>query len=189
MDSLDFTHDISGVNVVTISPAMVTRRLSDFVYTYSDSDAVPQLPQFSNWQKVTNASPTASSTQTVSWSFEKWTVGTWTNTYGYEVTIQSSFTVGVPNVAQGSITIGASHTGSFANGGETGTKETTTVTHTLLIPPKSSASCRWKVSKSKLTINFTYKETILFNNGEELLRNGRGVYENIDNWNVDVEVQ
>jgi hypothetical protein len=56
------------------------------------------------------------------------------------------------------------------------------VTQSASVPPGSTRKMTLTVTRSRIRVRFTYKEKLLYSNGELVIRDGSGVYENVDAW-------
>ncbi|KAJ6482792.1 hypothetical protein C8R45DRAFT_778522, partial [Mycena sanguinolenta] len=99
------------------------------------------------------------STQEPSVSYEHTvsTTGTWNNTQGYEVGVKTSFTCGVPEIAQGSIRVSASSSSTHELGGSTMTEKKVTVVQPVSVPGHTRCRATATATRSKINVPFTYK--------------------------------
>lgn len=124
--------------------------------------------------------------QTLSYAYEKWSVGTWNNSAGVEIGIKSSFSAGVPFVTNAKFEISISGSYSHEWGGENGTKQTVTSSTTVTVPPKKKAQATITILNAQIDVNFAYVQRILWSNGVSVEEKKTGVYNNVDSWHVDV---
>lgn len=180
----------TNFSIITITPAVVRRELYDFVYNIRDARTEGRPPLASARQFIYNSSTVASSSQTYTWSYQKSTIGTWTNTYGYQVTVAAKFEAGIPFIGKTEISVSGSHSGSFSTGGSSTETETKSAAHTLSLPPiapgapTSSAWCYFEVTQTKLDVDFTYKERLVYSNGTTTTYNRNGMYHNIESGDI-----
>lgn len=124
--------------------------------------------------------------QTLSYTYEKWSVGTWNNTAGVEIGAKATFSAGVPFVASAEFEISVTASYSHEWGGEEGTKQTITSSTSVTVPPKKKARATIIVRNAQIDVGFTYTQRILWSNGQSEDQKKNGIYNNVDSWHVDV---
>ncbi|PBK93639.1 Aerolisin/ETX pore-forming domain-containing protein [Armillaria gallica] len=159
----DVNYDISGAQIREATPVIA---LSTSVRNDSDGDA----------------------NQTLTYSYEKSKVGTWNNTAGVTIGVSTSFEAGVPFVASAEFEVSVSASYSHEWGGEEGETETISSSTTVTVPPKKKARATIIIRNAQIDVGFTYKERILWTNGQSEENVKSGVYKNVDSWHVDVQL-
>ena len=161
---IDVKYDIPGAKVREADPLIV---LSTEVFNHSDVEVQ----------------------ETLAYSYDKWTVGTWNNTAGVEIGAKLSFEAGVPFVASAEFEISLTASYSHEWGGEEGTKQTITTSTTIIVPPHKKGRATVIVRNAQLDVGFTYTQKILWSNGESEQVTKTGIYSNVDSWHVDVVLE
>ena len=161
---IDVQYDIPGGKVREAPPVIA---LSTDVFNRSDVDVE----------------------QTLTYSYEKWTVGTWNNTAGIEIGVKSTFEAGVPFIASAEFEISVTASYSHEWGGEDGKKEIITTSTTILVPAHKKGRATVIVRNAQLDVGFTYTEKILWSDGESEEATKTGIYHNVDSWHVDVVLE
>jgi len=159
----DVNYDISGAQIREATPVIA---LSTSVRNDSDGDA----------------------NQTLTYSYEKSKVGTWNNTAGVTLGVSTTFSAGVPFVASAEFEVSVSASYSHEWGGEEGETETISSSTTVTVPPKKKARATIIIRNAQIDVGFTYKERILWMNGQSEEKVKTGVYKNVDSWHVDVQL-
>ena len=124
--------------------------------------------------------------QTLTYAYEKWSVGTWNNSAGIEIGAKTTFKAGVPFVASAEFEISVSASYSHEWGGEEGERQTITSSTTVTVPPKKKARVTIIVRNAQIDVGFTYTQEILWSNGQSEKFVKTGIYNNVDSWHVDV---
>ncbi|KAK0434816.1 hypothetical protein EV421DRAFT_1740654 [Armillaria borealis] len=159
----DVNYDISGAQIREATPVIA---LSTSVRNDSDGDA----------------------SQTLTYSYAKSKVGTWNNTAGVTLGVSTTFSAGVPFVASAEFEVSVSTSYSHEWGGEEGETETISSSTTVIVPPKKKARATIIIRNAQIDVGFTYKERILWTNGQSEENVKSGVYKNVDSWHVDVQL-
>ncbi|KAK0185193.1 hypothetical protein F5146DRAFT_1071820 [Armillaria mellea] len=159
----DVNYDISGAQIRDATPIIA---LSTSVRNDSDGDA----------------------NQTLTYSYEKSKVGTWNNTAGVTLGVSTTFSAGVPFIASAEFEVSVSASYSHEWGGEEGETETISSSTTVTVPPKKKARATIIIRNAQIDVGFTYKERVLWTNGQSEENVKSGVYKNVDSWHVDVEL-
>ncbi|KAK0505340.1 hypothetical protein EDD18DRAFT_1128846 [Armillaria luteobubalina] len=160
---INVEYDINGATVREAAPIIA---LSTSVRNDSDGDA----------------------SQALQYSYEHSKVGTWNNTAGITLGMSTTFSAGVPFVASAEYEISVSASYSHEWGGQEGTTETVTSTTTVTVPPKKKARATIIIRNAQIDVGFTYTERILWANGTNEEAKKTGVYNNVDSWHVDVQL-
>ena len=156
----DVKYDIPGAKVRKLPPHVA---LSASVRNNSDGDA----------------------NQTLTYSYEKSSVGTWNNSAGVEIGAKATFSAGIPFVTSAEFEISVSASYSHQWGGEEGERRTITSSTTVTIPPKKKARATILIRNARIDVGFTYTQQVLWSNGQTEKSKKTGIYNNIDSWHVD----
>lgn len=180
-----------GHNYINVSSQMeiiqaaIKNDISDIEYRISDAQVREAAPIIALSTAIRNDSD-GDVNQTLAYSYEKWSAGTWNNAAGIEIGASATFSAGVPFVANAEfeISISASYTHEW--GGENGTRETVCSSTTVTVPPKKKARATVTVRNAKIDVDFTYTQKVLWVNGVSETMTRTGIYSNVDSWHVDV---
>lgn len=126
--------------------------------------------------------------QTLTYSYEKSKVGTWNNTAGVTLGVSTTFSAGIPFVISAEFEVSVSASYSHEWGGEVGETETISSPTTVTVPPQEKAQATIIIRNAQIDVGFTYKEKILWMNGQSEENVKSGVYKNVDSWHVDVQL-
>ncbi|CCM06498.1 uncharacterized protein FIBRA_08768 [Fibroporia radiculosa] len=159
----DVKYEISGAQVRQAPPLIV---LSTSVRNDSDSTV----------------------TQDLGFSYSKSESGTWNNSVGITLGVSGTFKAGVPFIASVEWEISVSASYSHEWGGSVGVEKTVSESTSVTVPPHKKAQAKVIVRNAFLDVGFSYREKVLYTNGqtEDLLK--QGVYKNVDSYHVDVEL-
>ena len=181
-------HDyINESSQFEILAASIKNEITDVQYNIPDGKVREAAPLIALSTSVRNDSD-GSVNQTLTYSYEKSSVGTWNNTAGIEIGAKTSFSAGVPFVASAQFEISVSASYSHSWGGQEGEKETITSSTTVTVPPKKKARATIIVRNAQIDVGFTYTQEILWSNGQSEKSVKNGIYKNVDSWHVDVEL-
>ncbi|CCM06500.1 uncharacterized protein FIBRA_08770 [Fibroporia radiculosa] len=159
----DVTYDISGAQVRQAPPIIV---LSTSVRNDSDSTV----------------------TQELGFSYVKSEVGTWNNSAGITLGVSATFQAGVPFVAsvEWEVSVSAAYTHEW--GGSVEVQKTVSESTSVTVPPRKKAQATVIVRNAFLDVGFSYREKVVYTNGETEDLPKQGVYKNVDSYHVDVEL-
>lgn len=175
---------------VVVSKAFIRRVVSDPVYDTQSSVVTDMIPDVALKMTVRNDSDSDKFTETLTYSYEVSRMGSWTTTSGQEVAIAASAKFGIPflNAAKVGVevTVTVNHKKSLT-GSKTNTN-TVTSTSKVAVPPNSQALATVLIFKATIDVPFTYTESTWYNDGtyEEVTQNG--IYNNVESYQVDVQV-
>jgi hypothetical protein len=99
------------------------------------------------------------------------------------------FSTGVPIIAQNTTTVSLTQSGSFSWGGQNGKETKRSFTVTALVPPGNHRKAILIVSQSQLDVSFTYREKLIYSNGETVVRDGEGIYRIVESWNATATIE
>ena len=179
-------HDyINESSQFEILQAAIKNEITDVKYDIPGGKVREAVPLIALSTSVRNDSD-GDVNQTLSYAYEKWSVGTWNNTAGIEIGAKTTFKAGVPFVTSAEFEISVSASYSHEWGGEDGEKQTITSSTTVTVPPKKKARATIIVRNAQIDVGFTYTQEILWSNGQSEKFVKTGIYNNIDSWHVDV---
>lgn len=124
--------------------------------------------------------------QTLTYTYKKWTIGTWNNSIGIEIGAKTTFKAGIPFVANAKFEISISASYSHEWGGKEGTKQIVTSSTTVTVPPKKKACATIVVRNTQIDAPFSYTQRTLWSNGTSQDVKKIGIYNNVNSWHVDV---
>lgn len=168
-----------------ISIAAVRNEIIDIQYNIPGGVVREVAPLIALSTSVRNDS-SGDVNQTLSYSYEKWAVGTWNNRAGIEIGATTSFRAGVPFIASAKFEISVTTAFSHEWGGEEGVRETITSSTTVTVPPRKRARATIVVRNAQIDVGFTYTQRVLWSNGQSQDSRLTGIYTNVDSWHVDV---
>lgn len=174
--------------VMTISPGLVSRSITDPVYLIADAQVVAGSPRIYVNTLYNNAS-SGTATQSTTFTYTKSKSGTWNNMEGYEVSTKINFKTGIPFLMEGGVEVSVANKGEFSWGGSEGTEESIALAVSAEVPALSKRRVTLTVKQSSLTVRFTYKESLAYANGVTEVRNGSGVYHNVESWEAHTVVE
>ncbi|KAK0239689.1 hypothetical protein EDD85DRAFT_997450 [Armillaria nabsnona] len=170
----DYIRDSSRFEVVQ---AAIKNEIVNVQYDINGAAVREVAPVIALSTSVRNDSD-GDASQALQYSYEKSKVGTWNNTAGVTIGTSMSFSA--------EISVSASYSHEW--GGEEGITETVTSTTTVIVPPKKKARATIIVRNAQIDVGFTYTERILWANGTNEETKKTGIYENVDSWHVDVQL-
>lgn len=170
-----------------ILPAAVKNEIVDVEYDLPGAKVHEVTPIIALSTSVRNDSDVTVN-QTLSYSYEKWTVGTWNNSAGVEIGVKWSFSAGVPFVANSEFEVSVSASYTHTWGGENGTRETITSSTNVTVPPRQKARASIIVRNANIDVGFTYTQKIVWSTGKSEEEKKTGIYNNVDSWTVDVKL-
>jgi len=177
--------------VVSIEPGIQTREITNVVYALQNPTISPLPPHVQTMVLDNKPSSIHTDPSIISATYE-YTVserGTWNNSLGYELSLETEFKAGIPFIAENSTKVALKQTGSFSWGGESGKETKRSFTVTALVPPGKQRKAVMIVSQSQLDVAFTYREKLVYSNGQSVVRNGEGIYKNVESWNVSSTIE
>jgi hypothetical protein len=178
----DFINESSRFEILQ---AAVKNEITDVKYDIPGGKVLEAAPLIALSTSVRNDS-NGDVNQTLTYSFEKWSVGTWNNAAGTEIGSKATFTAGVPFISSAEFEISVSASYSHEWGGEEGQRQTITSSTTVTVPPKKRARATVIVRNAQIDVGFTYTQSILWSNGQSEQTARTGIYNNVDSWHVDV---
>ena len=173
--------------IFTVSEPIISKEIHDVVYDIPKASLLDVPPIIALNTTIRNDSKSSDIQQTLSYSYERSKVGTWNNTAGIEVGTQASFSAGVPFIASAKFQISVSASYSHQWGGSVGTVETVSDSTLIAVPAGKKGEVAVLVKKKKLDVSFTYKETIIYKDGNKKTNDKNGVYSNVESYMVDVQ--
>ena len=176
---------INESSLFEIVQAAVKNKITDVKYDIPDGKVRQAVPLIALSTSVRNDSD-GDVNQTLSYTYEKWSVGTWNSTAGIEIGAKTTFEAGVPFVVSAEFEISVSASYSHEWGGEVGQKQTVSSSTTVTVPPKKKARAKIIIRNAQIEIGFTYTQEILWSNGQSEKTVKTGIYNNVDSWHVDV---
>lgn len=126
------------------------------------------------------------SSSTVTYSFEKSVEGTWNNTVGTELTVATSFSAGVPFIADTKLEISVTASASHSWGGSEGKRTTFSGQVSTTVPPMKKGVLKAMVANATMVVPFSYRTKTWYNNGEIIEKNEKGSYVNLESYNIYV---
>ena len=176
---------INESSLLEILQAAIKNEITDVKYDIPGGKVREAFPVIALSTSVRNDSD-GDVSQTLTYTYEKWSVGTWNNTAGIEIGAKTTFKAGVPFVTSAEFEISISASYSHEWGGEEGQRQTVTSSTTVTVPPKKKARATVIVRNAQIDIGFTYTQEILWSNGQSEKSVKTGIYNNVDSWHVDV---
>ncbi|PBK76236.1 Aerolisin/ETX pore-forming domain-containing protein [Armillaria solidipes] len=180
----DYIKDSSRFEIVQ---AAIKNEIFDVNYNISGAQVRDATPVIALSTSVRNDSD-GDASQTLTYSYSKSKVGTWNNTAGVTLGVSTTFSAGVPFVASAEFEVSVSTSYSHEWGGEEGETETISSSTTVIVPPKKKARATIIIRNAQIDVGFTYKERILWTNGQSEENVKSGIYKNVDSWHVDVQL-
>ncbi|KAK0479701.1 hypothetical protein IW261DRAFT_1419776 [Armillaria novae-zelandiae] len=170
-----------------IVQATIKNEIFDVKYDISGAQVREAAPVIALSTSVRNDSD-GSANQTLTYSYSKSKVGTWNDTVGVTLGVSMTFSAGVPVVKDTKFQVSVSASYSHQWGGQEGETETVSSSTTVTVPPKKKAQATIIIRNAQIDVGFTYKERILWTNGQSEENVKTGVYKNVDSWHVDVQL-
>lgn len=167
---------------------VLSKKITDVTYSLPGAKILAMQPLVVLSATVRNKSSSATSGETLTYSYTKSKTGTWNNTAGMQIGAKATFEAGVPFVADAKLELSISASYSHSWGGSEGEQETVSESTTIQVPPLKKAQVTVIVKRATLDVNFKYHEKIEYMNGRVVEGDHDGVYHNVDTFNVDVEV-
>lgn len=129
---------------------------------------------------VRNDSNSIPITQTLGYSYQHSKVGTWNNSAGIEIGVETSFKADVPFLASGGVKVSLKGSYSHQWGGSETKVETVDEKTQVTIPPGKKGRVNVVVSHKKMNVKFRYKEKVVYNDGTTETNDKDGVYSNLE---------
>lgn len=170
-----------------IVQAAVKNEIYDVKYDISGAQVRDAPPLIVLSTSVRNDSD-VTVTQTLSYQYSKSETGTWNNTAGVTLGASATFKAGVPFIASVEWEISVSASYSHEWGGSVGTEKVVSESTSVTVPPHQKAQATIVVRNAQIDVGFSYREEILYANGEKEDLQKQGVYRNVDSYHVDVQL-
>jgi len=150
--------------------------------------SVTQCPPLIAFETVVhNSDRHADSKEILTYSYQKMESGTWSDKLGMLYGWKVNFKTTVPHLASTFELSGAVQTEH--EWGETNGKTVTVTSSTeITVKPGQQTRARVIVYRSMLNVEFTYKQTVIYNDGTKETYDRIGIYNNLESYNVFIEV-
>ena len=175
-------------SLFTVSEPIISKDIYDVVYDLPKTVMTNVPPTIALSTTVRNDSRTTEVLQTLTYSYTRSKVGTWNNVAGIEVGAEASFSAGVPFIGSADFKLSVTTSYSHEWGGSEGTDETVTSSTQITVPAGKKAEATVLIKREEIDVSFTYKEEIVYKTGDRKISNKKGVYNNVESYTVNVQV-
>jgi len=128
--------------------------------------------------------------QTFALSYKDSTLSTWNWNVSLKAGVETSFSVGIPFISEGSISLGYEVAGQYTWGETKEVVEERSFTYKVLIPPKTKVTVRLMSTRGTCDVPFTYTQRELLYTGEIVTtETDGGVYTGVNNYSYYTEVK
>ena len=170
----------------TISEPIISREIIEVIYDLPKALMVDVAPIIALSTTVRNDSQTSDIQQTLTYSYTHYKVGTWNNTAGIQLGVASSFSVGTPFLSA-NLELSVTTSSSREWGGSRGIEETVSSSTQITVPAGKKGTVIVIIKRKNLDVFFTCKERIRYRDGKTAINDIKGVYNNVESYNVDVQ--
>ena len=171
----------------TVSEPIITKDILDVHYDLANAVMLEVPPTIALTETI--HSETHPVQQTFSYSYQHSKVGTWNNTAGIELGVETTFKADVPFMASGGVKASLKASYSHQWGGSEGTQETVASSTQITISPRRNVKVTVLVKNKKMDIKFHCKQKIVYKNGTTKISDKDGVYHNVESYDVDIQVE
>ncbi|XP_060894977.1 natterin-3-like [Labrus mixtus] len=180
-----YEYSYNGYQVLTISENIVRQQIDNVRYIADELDKFKYPTEIMRVSTLKNLeSHPAVRTDTLSQTYQ--VTQRWDFSFSITAGVKTTFTVGVPFIAEGGIEISFETTFQYSMGNTVTESVTDTVTVQLTAPPNTSCSVNMMRHKNKLTIPFTARLRRTYGNGEIHTTSITGTYSGVQVGKVEV---
>ena len=172
----------------TVSEPILSKEIFDVHYDLPNAVMLDVPPVIALNTTVRNDSDSDSVQETLSYSYQHSKVGTWNNTAGIELGVETTFKADVPFIASGGVKVSLKASYSHQWGGSDGTQETVTSSTVIAVPPRKKTKVTVLVKTKKMDIKFRCKQKIVYRDATTKITDKDGVYHNVESYDVHVQV-
>jgi hypothetical protein len=172
----------------TVSEPIISKEILDVHYDLPNAVVWDVPATIALQTTVRNDSDSDHSQQILAYTYQHSEVGTWNNTAGVELGVETTIKAKVPFVASGGIKVSLKASYSHQWGGSESKQKTITSSTQITIPPGKKGEVTVLVKNKAMDIKFRYKQKIVYQDGTTMITDKDGVYHNLESYDVDVQV-